>query len=259
MSAGELLLIAVLCLVLWDPRDAGRLWGRLRRFRRQWMEWKEALLHEARSVLETGIPSEVPAKEWWEETDPVRLRRWSKERIAALDSEKIAATSGLLLERLEGWAPWREAADVALFASLAGEVPTDLLLAALWKRGTQVWLPWIDPEGIMEMAAVDGPDGLARGRFGIREPRPELRILRAIPPSALVLTPGLVFDHHGGRIGKGKGFYDRWFAAHPQVLPVGLCFDVQVHPGRLERKPHDWPMSHLVTEYRLESFISENC
>ena len=197
---------------------------------------------------------EWPAKAWEDETDPARLRQLSKKRIAALDGDKIAATPGQILSRLEGWEPWQKVADVALFASLPGEVPTELLLETLWQRKTQVWLPWIGPEGIMEMAAVAGPEDLVAGRFGIREPRPELRIHVEVPPGILVLTPGLVFDRHGGRIGKGKGFYDRWLARHPKVLAVGLCFDVQVYPGQLLCKPHDWPMAHLVTECRLESF-----
>lgn len=191
---------------------------------------------------------------WEEETDPAHLRQLSKKRIASLDADTFASAPRQILSQLESWGPWKKATEVALFVALPGEIPTDLLLETLWQRKTRVWLPWIGPEGIMEMAAVAGPEDLVTGRFGIREPRPELRTRTGVPPETLVLTPGLVFDPHGGRIGKGKGFYDRWFATHPQVLPVGLCFDIQVHPGHLERKPHDWPMAHLVTECRLESF-----
>lgn len=194
------------------------------------------------------------AKAWEEETDSARLRQLSKERIASLEADKFVTAPGQILSRLESWSPWKKAADVALFASLPGEVPTELLLKTLWQRKTQVWLPWIGPEGIMEMAAVAGPEDLVTGRFGIREPRPELHISVEVPPGILVLTPGLVFDRHGGRIGKGKGFYDRWLARRPKVLAAGLCFDVQVYPGQLLCKPHDWPMAHLVTECRLESF-----
>lgn len=198
---------------------------------------------------------DMPAKAWEEETDPAHLRQLSKKRIAALEADKLAAVPGQILSQLESWGPWREAVEVALFAALPGEVPTGLLLETLWQRGTRVWLPWIGPEGIMEMAAVAGPEDLVTGRFGIREPRPELRVPAEVPPGILVLAPGLVFDRHGGRIGKGKGFYDRWLARHPKALTVGLCFDVQVYPGQLLCKPHDWPMAHLVTEYRLESFF----
>ncbi len=192
---------------------------------------------------------------WEEETDPAHLRRLSKKRIAALDDSKFAIAPRQILSQLEEWEPWKKAADVALFAALPGEVPTESLLKALWQRGSQVWLPWIGPEGIMEMAAVAGPEDLVTGRFGIREPRPELHIPTDVPPEILVITPGLVFDRHGGRIGKGKGFYDRWLARHPKAIAAGLCFDVQVYPNQLLRKPHDWPMAHLVTEHRLESFL----
>ncbi len=172
--------------------------------------------------------------------------------MAALTPAALDEASRRILSRLEAWTLWQEAPSVALFASLPGEVPTDPLLQAQWSRGHAVWLPWTAADGSMEMAPVRGPEELVCGRYGIREPRLELRggvMPRRIP----VFTPGTVFDLSGGRLGRGRGFYDRWFACHDAVA-IGLCLEVQVTSEMLPRAPHDWPMSHLFTEARQENF-----
>lgn len=43
----------------------------------------------------------------------------------------------------------------------------------------------------------------------------------------LVIVPGVAFDLHGGRIGRGKGFYDRLLAGS-DVERIGVCFAEQV-------------------------------
>jgi 5-formyltetrahydrofolate cyclo-ligase len=43
------------------------------------------------------------------------------------------------------------------------------------------------------------------------------------------LCPGLGFDRHGGRMGRGKGFYDRILArANPSAYKIGVCFPFQI-------------------------------
>ena len=43
----------------------------------------------------------------------------------------------------------------------------------------------------------------------------------------LIIVPGMAFDNSGHRLGRGKGFYDRFLAQHPDVYTIGLCFDFQ--------------------------------
>lgn len=259
ISFGEVLLIAVLSLVFLDPKDAGRLWGRFLRWKKQFAELTDSVKSEiAAAAAPVAEGASVPeGNDWWNETDPTRLRTWARERLAIVDAEKSAATPGQVLSRLSEWPVWQEARDVALFASTPEEIPTFPLLEAALAAGKRVWMPWIGTEpGQMEFAPVQEPADLVPGRFGILAPRPDLQVAREIPSDLLVLVPGLVFDHHGHRIGRGKGYYDRWLARHPSVVRVGLCYDVQVHPGRLIPAAHDMPMHHLLTEYRQESFAS---
>jgi 5-formyltetrahydrofolate cyclo-ligase len=53
--------------------------------------------------------------------------------------------------------------------------------------------------------------GWETGAFNIREPE-AAEVFRPSRSPFLVVTPGLAFDRNGGRLGRGRAFYDRFFA-----------------------------------------------
>ena len=60
------------------------------------------------------------------------------------------------------------------------------------------------------------------------------------------LVPGLAFDRHGGRLGRGRGFYDR--ALSTSSAPKwGVAYDRQVVPN-VVMEAHDVKMTGLITE-----------
>ena len=100
--------------------------------------------------------------------------------------------------------------------------------------------------------AKDLEKDLAEGAFGIREPVPEARNGGAPEPD-LVLAPGLAFDARGGRLGKGKGFYDRYLAG-ARALKAGLAYDVQITEKNLPLDAHDQSMDAVITDKRTQIF-----
>lgn len=54
----------------------------------------------------------------------------------------------------------------------------------------------------------------------------------------LVIVPGVVFDRKGGRLGFGKGFYDKFLESRP-VQTIGVCFKEQLFEGLLPLEKHD--------------------
>jgi 5-formyltetrahydrofolate cyclo-ligase len=72
-----------------------------------------------------------------------------------------------------------------------------------------------------------------RGAFDIREPAGrEEDVFRPEDGKALVVSPGLAFDRKGNRMGRGKGFYDRFyeklFTASPDSACCALCLCCQI-------------------------------
>ena len=85
---------------------------------------------------------------------------------------------------------------------------------------------------------------LAPGAYGILEPETVVPV--APERLDLVLVPGVAFDKNGGRIGFGKGYYDR-FLQKTSAKTVALCYGFQIVPDCFSES-EDYPMDYIVTE-----------
>lgn len=69
--------------------------------------------------------------------------------------------------------------------------------------------------------------------------------------SPLALLPGVAYDLHGTRLGRGAGFYDRLLALLPSsVVRIGVAYSCQI-TAVLPRDAHDVPVDALLTEQGL--------
>jgi len=95
--------------------------------------------------------------------------------------------------------------------------------------------------------AVKNPDlELVPGAFGILEPSPTLPVVD-LAKIDVFLCPGLAFDSHGGRLGRGRGYYDRLLArARPDAYKIGVCFPHQLVPETFT-EPHDIHMDLVIS------------
>ncbi len=207
-------------------------------------------------------PADAPASGGIRE----EVRRALLSRRRAQPAARAAELSLAAQERLLASPCWREAARVALYAGVRGDVATDLLLREAWATGREVWLPRVRSvaDGLMDFVRCPGPESLRPGAFGLNEPRPELP--GAGPGDAafqpqLFLLPGVAFDRHGSRMGHGGGFYDRFLGARARMRQatggraracplLGFCFGFQI-VEELPRAAWDQPVDGLCTEGEL--------
>ncbi len=65
----------------------------------------------------------------------------------------------------------------------------------------------------------------------------------------LLIVPGRAFSLNGDRLGRGKGFYDRYLH-HYGGLKIGVCLEAQI-VDNVPVDSHDQPVEFIVTEKRV--------
>lgn len=148
---------------------------------------------------------------------------------------------------------WKSSRVVMSYMSFGSEVDTFWFNAATLQEGKTLVLPKVDvlTQELSTYRICDMKSELAAGQWGIREPRPET--CQAIEPEIIdfIVVPGVAFDLGGGRIGYGKGFYDRFIGKCKKngrsVLTVGASFGMQLLAG-IPLSPNDLPVDAVVTE-----------
>jgi 5-formyltetrahydrofolate cyclo-ligase len=174
-------------------------------------------------------------------TDRTALRRALRARRLAFAGDAAAIDRRL--------APLlTHAGPIAGYRAHKGEPDIWPFLLRAFHLGHQVALPQALPAGTGSAPASMiflrwHPDVIMQaGLAGISEPVGG----EAIEP-AIILTPLLGFDRAGHRLGQGGGYYDRWFAARPHAMRVGIAWSVQ-EVEALVPQPWDMPLHAIVTE-----------
>ena len=184
------------------------------------------------------------------------LRQRLRGVIAELTADAITSLSLRACHRLFEQPEYIKAEVVMVFLSLPTEIDTSPLVLRAWQDRKRVLAPkvsWSQHRMIpLEIRSLT--DDLTVSNMGIREP------VTGIPYPVsiidLVIIPGLGFDEYGARLGRGRGFYDR-FLANPEFKGVacGLAFEQQVTTtipvGPLDRHVH-----MLVTDEKVRRFKS---
>ncbi|MEW5849847.1 MAG: 5-formyltetrahydrofolate cyclo-ligase [Myxococcota bacterium] len=103
-------------------------------------------------------------------------------------------------------------------------------------------------DGNLELVAWDGVTPMQKDAGGVMAPGGDA----LVAPSELgaVLVPGLAFDPTGGRLGRGRGFYDRALAQWDHALRVAVTREARLF-SRVPTAPHDQPVDVVVTEERV--------
>lgn len=174
------------------------------------------------------------------------LRNAAREQLRKLTSEERESASETIRARLTASAHWQNAQAILLFASRQDEPDIWALATNALEAGKRVAFPrYVAASDTYEAAEILNPtQDVVTGKFGVLEPKPDSKVAD-LKRLDLVLVPGLAFDRHGYRLGRGKGFYDRLLAA-VSGWTCGVAFDAQL-VSTLPVEPHDVPLNCILT------------
>lgn len=158
-------------------------------------------------------------------TEKVEIRKKIRERKRQFTDKELGELSLDIIERLLSHPAVKNARTILLYHSLPDEVDTHAATDILAESGKTVLLPVVTGDGEMDIYRYDGRKGLKKGAYGIMEPvEGAYTYYNNID---VTVVPGVAFDSDNNRLGRGKGYYDRFLAKVPDTYKIGLCFDFQ--------------------------------
>ena len=141
-------------------------------------------------------------------------------------------------------------ATIGLYRSDEGEAPSRGYIRFFFERGHPIALPRVTTlDKPMEFRLHTDPyeeSDLESGVWGLRQPRTDAPV---VVPEVLFM-PLVGFTAKGDRLGQGGGYYDRFLAAHPQTIAIGMAWDVQ-EVDELPTELHDMRLTAIVTPTRV--------
>jgi 5-formyltetrahydrofolate cyclo-ligase len=157
--------------------------------------------------------------------DKKELRQEIKNRKRQFTDEQLRKLSFTITERLLSHPRTNAAHNILLYYSLPDEVNTHELIDTLAQQGKNIFLPVVLNNEQMEIREYHGPQDLQEGSFHILEPVG--KTYTQLEDIDLAFIPGVSFDKANNRLGRGKGYYDRFLAKVPHLYKIGVCFDFQ--------------------------------
>jgi 5-formyltetrahydrofolate cyclo-ligase len=173
------------------------------------------------------------------------LRSRLKNTENSIDKAVLHKKSTAIINRLKAQEIFQKAQNIHCYVSTEFEVNTHELIKSLIKKKNYVIVPYIE-HGLKSSYLVNWDD-LAIGTFGILEPEIKKNVNNE--EIDIIIIPGIAFDVKGYRLGRGKGYYDR-FLLKMKAKKIALAFEYQLLP-KIPHDKHDIRMDYIITEKRV--------
>lgn len=183
----------------------------------------------------------------------IQIRDDISQIIAAMPESEIAEKTRAIENRLFEFANFLEAKIALLYINSDYEVQTENIIKRSYNYNKIVVLPAFDPENLeMNLMKVDHfTKDLVPGPRNVLEPNASRCKTVPMDRIDIAIIPGLAFDEKGGRIGTGRGYYDRLI---PNLAittrKVALTFDEQI-VAQIPMESHDKHVDIIITDKRI--------
>jgi len=173
--------------------------------------------------------------------------------LGSLPKTQYVEKTKAIEDRLFGFANFLESNIVLLYVNNRNEVSTQRIIRKAIDIRKIVVLPGFNADSCgMNLMKIDNfPADLIPGPRDILEPDPGRCKMVPIESIDIAIIPGVAFDEKGGRIGSGKGYYDRLIPKLSiTTRKVALAVEDQIVP-QVPIEPHDKHVDIIITEKRI--------
>lgn len=185
---------------------------------------------------------------------PASDKKEIRRRVRGLfpgDTER-RAQSMAICRQVMAWEVYRNARVVGGYVPMEHEADVMPILRDALASGKTLALPRCGKKPEMRFHLVAGMDELARGSYGLLEPRENAPVMET-ERIDLLLVPLEALTHEGTRLGKGGGYYDRCLSGFS-----GMSLGVAMQHQWVDALPGDiWdvPLRAAVDSYAIHMFI----
>lgn len=181
------------------------------------------------------------------------LRKKYKAIRAEMPEDVKSSRDRAILEKVLAMPAYRSCKLLLTYVSTGIEVDTIGLISRALADGKTVAVPKCDDDkGKMTFYAIRSLDDLEPGYFSVLEPVPKKCSAVRNFDGAFCVIPALAYDRSGYRLGYGKGYYDRFLSAYPEIFKVGIeyccCMETSLIHGKF-----DVPSDIVVTEKYIKN------
>lgn len=169
------------------------------------------------------------------------LRKYIRDTKRKHSDDILARMSEQVIGRLARHPLFQKAQVVCLYSSLPDEVATHHLLDDI-RDTKRVLLPTVVGDD-MEFHEYTSTSVVVKSDYGIMESQGPL--YTDYSKIDLVVVPGMAFDKEGNRLGRGRGYYDK-FLTKVDAHKVGVCFPFQL-VDHVPHDEHDIRMDEVIT------------
>ncbi len=174
------------------------------------------------------------------------LRREFLSKRAAIPRAERDRISREVVKKFLATEIFRTSEIIMAYVSAPDELQLTELLAECLAAGKILAVPFIAGKGIMRAVQVPTLDALEPDAFNIPTVKRQPQIF--IEPAHIdcVIVPGAAFDIHGGRLGLGGGYYDRFLPQAVNAVKVAFAYDFQLVDS-LPTEAHDAFVDIILT------------
>lgn len=166
-------------------------------------------------------------------------------RLKTQKEEDRDRKSRIIKNKLLRTQVFQKAKIVMCYIAFGGEVKTEEMIKTARRLGKIVAVPVCRKDRItLRPVKLEEDAKLKRGPYGIYEPAAEGYV--RLKDLDLVIVPGVAFDKKGNRLGRGKGYYDRFLKRLTKnTFSLGVAFDFQILPY-LPTAMHDVSVHNVI-------------